>query len=212
MHKTILAVALMGMVGVAHAARIEVGLGVERGIRDANGFWYQQGNPYAMHLDNITGYIGVTGRPWRYLGWHADYVYLGSYSVNSWDETDAAYQAGCRGSGCLGGYYHFKGHGFMQGVRLTVGPTIRVGHWHLSAQLGPFIYRATYTVTYEQTTWPAPLTVSHSPRFQVGDVVGMSLRDRHLTAGIDEYFMNVPQDRIPPLIHGAWTATLGYRF
>ena len=210
MKKAILALALLPL--TAQAAHFEIGAGFAHGVRDANGFWYQEGNPYQMRVNSPTGYVGVTGHAWKYLDWHIDYVYLGSYSVDSWDETDQAYGNGCRGSHCAGGYYHFQGAGFMQGVRLTVGPTVAFGHWHLSAQLGPYVYRATWHVTYQDSTWACPRTIRHTPRFQVGSVVGATLRYRRVSLGVAEYFMNVPQDVYPPLIHGSWAMTAAYRF
>lgn len=47
---------------------------------------------------------------------------------------------------------------------------------------------------------------------QVGDVVGASLRYRGISLAADYYLMRAPQDRNPPLIYGAYVATVGYRF
>ena len=196
----------------AYAAHVELGVGYARGKIVANGTWRQQGNPYTMKTNNPTWFIGVTGKPYQYLAWHADFVHIGTYSENSWDTSDQSYGSGCRGPHCSGGWYHFIGSGMSQGVRITVGPSVSAGHWHLSLQGGPFFYESSWSVTIYNTCGQQIVTATHMPRVQVGDTVGANLRYRSLELGVDYYLMRAPQDRYPPLIYGAYVATLGYRF
>lgn len=46
----------------------------------------------------------------------------------------------------------------------------------------------------------------------IGDVVGVNLRYRAFQVSLARYVMRAPQDRNPPLIYGATTVSLGYRF
>ena len=194
----------------ASAMRLELGAGYSRGIELGNGFWRQQGNPYTQKINSPTWYIGVTGHPYKYLAWHADYVNLGTYGESSWDTTDQAYGNGCLGPNC-GWWGKFVGSGRAQGIRVTVGPTFGADHWHVSLQTGPFLYLSTWSDTIYPSTG-GQSTITHTNRIQVGDVMDASVRYRAFSLTVSRYIMRAPQDRYPPLIYGATTLTLGYRF
>ncbi len=211
MKTTLLAVAMIAAtVGTAHAAHLEIGAGYSYGIQDANGTWIQSANPGVKKINSQTWYAGVTGHAYRYLSWHLDYVRLGTYGENSWDTTDANFNAGigCGQATC----YNFVGSGASQGIRLTFGPTFGYDGWHISFQGGPFLYRSTWTENVYSQSGSLIVTVQHLPRIQVGDVVGVSLRYRAFSLSADRYMMRAPQDRFPPLIYGAETVTAGVRF
>ena len=213
MHKTILAVALAGMVGVAHAAHLEIGAGYSWGRGVADGTWRQSGNPYTMHTNDPTWYVGVGGHPRSWLAWHADYVNLGTYGENSWDTSDySRWVQNCTGPNCSGGWDNFVGSGMSQGIQLTFGPTFGYDHVHASVQAGPFFYRSTWNENVYNTAGVDIIHIQHLARIQVGDVVGLSVRYRAFQLALSRYVMRAPQDRYPPLIYGATTLTLGYRF
>ena len=194
----------------AHAVRFEIGAGYSVGKPIANGSWRQQGNPYTMHTNGLTWYAGVSGHPWRYLTWHADYVNLGRYSENSWDTTDQAYGAGCRGPNC-GWWGQFVGSGSDQGIRVTAGPRFGGRHWGVSLQAGPYFYLSTWSVTIYPSTG-GQFAATHMNRVQVGDVVDVTARYREFTLTLSRYLMRAPWDRYPPLIYGATTITAGMSF
>lgn len=213
MQKTLLTLALLGTMGTAQAAHFEIGAGYAKGKLVANGTWRQVGNPYTMHSNNITWFAGITGHPYKYLAYHVDFVHIGTYSENSWDTSDYSYGIQhCLGANCSGGWYNFVGAGMDQGIRVTVGPTFGVGHWHGSLQVGPYFYDSTWHVTIYNTQGQIVGTGDKFNRIQVGDVVGASLRYRGISLAADYYLMRAPQDRNPPLIYGAYVATIGYRF
>ena len=57
MRKSLLALAFLGALSaasVASAAHFEVGIGAMHGRKDADGIWYQTGNPYTMKINNIS--------------------------------------------------------------------------------------------------------------------------------------------------------------
>ena len=56
------------------AAHLEIGAGYSWGRVVADGTWRQSGNPYTMHTNDPTWYVGVGGHPRPWLAWHADYV------------------------------------------------------------------------------------------------------------------------------------------
>ncbi len=203
-------VGMFGAVLPAHAVRFEIGAGYSVGKPMANGTWRQNGNPYTMHTNGPTWYAGVAGHPYHWLAWHADYVNLGSYSENSWDTTDQAYGAGCRGPNC-GWWGQFVGSGHSQGIRVTVGPDFSAGHWHISLQGGPFFYISMWSVTVYPSTG-GQFTATHMNRVQVGDVVDASVRYQAFALTLSRYLMRAPQDRYPPLIYGATTLTAGMSF
>lgn len=216
MRKSLLAVAFLGALSaasVASAAHFEMGIGAMHGRKDADGTWYQSGNPYTMKINNISWYAGVTGHPFRYLAWHADYVHLGTYSENSWDTSDySRWVQGCTGPHCSGGWYHFVGSGMSQGIQVTVGPTFGFDHVHASVQAGPFFYRSTWNENVYAASGALVGNLQHMNRIQVGDVMGVSLRYRAFQLSLARYIMRAPQDRYPPLIYGATTVSIGYRF
>lgn len=196
------------------AAHLEIGAGYSWGRVVADGTWRQSGNPYTMHTNDPTWYVGVGGHPRSWLAWHADYVNLGTYGENSWDTTDyARWVQNCTGPNC-GWWGQFVGSGRSQGIRVTVGPVFSAGHWHLSLQGGPFFYLSTWSVTIypSAANGGGQFTASHMNRVQVGDVVGASLRYRAFSLSVDRYVMRAPQDRYPPLIYGATTVTAGWEF
>ena len=208
MQKTLLTLALLGTMGTAQAAHLEIGAGYSWGTRMANGFWVQNVNPHTIKLNSPTWYAGVTGHAYRYLAWHIDYVRLDTYGENSWDTADNHQQWTCATHTC----YQFVGSGASQGVRLTLGPTFGYDGWHISAQGGPFLYESTWAFTVYDQSGRNIAQGSHRNRVQVGDVVGVSLRYRAFSLNADRYMMRAPRDRFPPLIYGATTLTAGYRF
>ena len=58
----------------AQAAHLEAGVGYSWGRVVADGTWRQSGNPYTMHTNDPTWYVGVGGHPRSWLAWHAGYV------------------------------------------------------------------------------------------------------------------------------------------
>ena len=212
MRKSLLAVAFLGALSaasVASAAHLEIGAGYSYGRRDANGFWVQNVNPHTMKLNSVMWYAGVTGHPFRYLAWHADFVHLGTYSENSWDTADNSSNWTCSEQHPCS---NFVGSGMSQGIQVTVGPTFGFDHVHASIQAGPFFYRSTWNENVYNTAGVDIIHVQHLARIQVGDVVGVSLRYRAFQLSLARYVMRAPQDRYPPLIYGATTVSLGYRF
>ena len=208
--KKLLVIALLGAIGNAHAAHFEVGIGAMHGRKDADGTWYQSGNPYTMKTNNVSWYAGVTGHPFRYLSWHVDYVHLGTYSVNSMDTSDRQFRAGLTCSQVL--CNDNQGSGNSQGIQVTAGPTFGVGHWHISLQAGPFFYRSTWFDRVYTRGILLPGSYTHINRIQIGDVMGLSVRYKAFQVSLSRYIMRAPQDRYPPLIYGATTVSIGYRF
>ena len=47
----------------AKAAHLEAGVGYSWGRVVADGTWRQSGNPYTMHTNDLTWYVGVGGHP-----------------------------------------------------------------------------------------------------------------------------------------------------
>ena len=212
MRKSLLAVAFLGALSaasVASAAHLEIGAGYSYGRRDANGFWVQNVNPHTMKLNSVMWYAGVTGHPFRYMAWHVDYIHLGTYNENSWDTADNSSNWTCSAQHPCS---NFVGSGMSQGIQVTVGPTFGFDHVHASIQAGPFFYRSTWNVDVYAANGALVNHLQHWNRVQIGDVVGVNLRYRAFQVSLARYVMRAPQDWYQPLIYGATTVSLGYRF
>lgn len=188
----------------AFAVRFDLGAGMTQYKQIANGTWIQAGNPGQMTLKSPAEKVGLSfGLPYRFR-FRVAYVWLGTASEASWDTTDQAYAAGCRGSSCPG-WANFVGSGEIQGVALTFARGIHFGPVEVVGDVGPFIYRPTWTESVYGTNGALVAQVSHNPKWDEGFTGGLSLRYGILGVSWQYYHARAAGDAVPALYHSAQT-------
>lgn len=218
MQKALVTLALLGTIGAAQAAHLEIGAGHTYFKKVGNGTWYQSGFPYTMNLQSPTALIGVTGSFSRHFGYHLDYAYLGRASVNSWDTpSDANYAALAHGEKCWP-LSNFTGHGSASAFVLDLSTRMREGHWHFSVLLGPDLYRTTWTETvykWEPCRDCRQRTIQvheTNNQYELGYNVGLNIRYKGVWGRVSYYALPQSRASVPTVFNGATTIMAGYRF
>jgi len=242
--KHFIAACLIACTPIAHAASnaasIEVGAGVARSTTQGDGIWYQAGLPHTLKLRSPAFLIGVTGDLTPSVAWHVDAVYLGSYSVDSWDTAaDADYSPATHQ--CLrncSNLAHFQGKGRVYGVAATLEAHTQ-GKWQVGIQAGPFLYRSSWSVQvpnyFAAAGWPADTTPEQvapwgwmpgglqrsKAGWRVGSVIGLTLRHDRMALSLARYndgkgwpmkYSDGTVDGWPPLWKGQTVLMLTYKF
>lgn len=213
----------------AHAAALEIGIGMAQSQDRGNGTWYQNGFPHTLGLRSPVAEIGLHGDFMPWLAWHTDLVDLGRYSVNSLDTPDANYsatsQTHCNGA-CLP-LAHYSGSGSIYGLSATL-EAHTTGSWQIGIEAGPLLYHHTWALSvpdwYPSTeTSPgvfsagpvSPVSTSDSG-WALGGVVGLSLEHSGLGLSLRHYSdgKGFPRgtDPWPPIWSGQTVLMLTYSF
>lgn len=214
----------------AHALGLEIGAGMAQARDHGNGTWYQDGFPHSLKLTSPALSIGLHGdfAPW--LAWHADAVYLGTYSVDSLDTpNDANYSATspthCNGA-CLP-LAHYTGSGSVYGLATTLEAHTQ-GPWQFGIEGGPFIYHRSWSLVvpdWYPSTQTSPGVFSQGPvtpistsdsGWALGGVVGVAIQHSGIGLSLRYYSdgKGFPRngDPWPPIWSGQTVVTLTYRF
>ena len=178
-------------IGTAHAARVEVGIGVAQATPTTNGTWWQQGFPYKLGLTSPSVMVGATADINAHVSWHIDGIYLGHFTSDSWDTPNDANYSGRAPTYCNGPCLplaHYVGAGDIFAIAalldlhtsgdwrfgVRAGPMVfyerwsmSVPNWYPSAQTSPgqFSTGPVSPVNFNQGTWwvggAAGVTVQH---------------------------------------------------
>jgi hypothetical protein len=179
---TTIALASVAAPAIAAPVQFELGIGTSTYSTLADGIWYQQGLSHNLRLQVPAITAGITGAfhlsdHWS-ADWHADYIYLGSVHSDAMAVPDANYsvaKGACISQCNAGNQSRFVGNGNVNGLALTIGPTLRFGEWHAGAEAGAFLFRS----TWRQTIYPAgggeAVHANYTPHLQVKPVVGLSV-------------------------------------
>jgi hypothetical protein len=206
----------------AAAASFEAGLGVSQYNADRDGLWYQEGYPHTLDLNTTAVTIGVTGDvpSWRALSWHIDAVDLGNVSSSAWATArDAAYNTSTHhGNVPLSKCADFIGSGKVYGVSGTLGAYVDAGQWRFSADVGGFVYKATWNETINH--WHAPgqpghyqdISASHAVRWELGPVAGLSVSYGRWSLQYRYYIDPANGDQYPAIYSKTQTLSIIVRF
>ena len=214
----------------AHAAQLELGVGIAHSRDHGDGTWYQSAFPHTLTLTSPLLQIGVVGDAAPWLRWHVDAVYLGRYAVDSLDTpNDANYNphspTGCNGK-CLP-LTRYIGSGSVWGIAATLEAHTQ-GAWQWGIEAGPLLYHRTWSLSVpdwypstqmaDGTFQPGKVTpISTSDAgWTVGGVVGLSVRRKDLGVSLRYYSdgKGFPRgsDAWPPLWQGQTVLMLTYAF
>lgn len=215
---------------LAHAAQLELGVGITRfQQRNDCATWVQcapdGSTPYSDHLTSPSLKIGATDTfsiPFGILRnqrfrWHAGYEYLGHVSVNAIAYTgpDHVYSGYPRAT--------FDGSGYVQGFYGTVEWLHQIRSWTLGLGAGGYVFRSYWTEYMGQTVIP-PLPpgesiaqiVHHQPVWQNSPTLSLSLSRgnnefeltylAHITGNIS------PSNPYPPYYDMRRVNVLGHQF
>ena len=135
----------------SYAADFEFGLGSSWFKPNINTTWYQEGFPYALHTQSLSGSIGVvdkflfTPKFTDGMKWRIGYEYMGEVKTHSMATTDANYNAsthGCNGT-CLS-LATLDGTSTTQGVYASVLPMWNIGSGYAYIEAGIYLYRTQF--------------------------------------------------------------------
>ncbi len=201
---------------VAHAAQLEMGIGVARSNTHGDGTWYQSAFPHTLRLNSPVAQIGVVGDALPWLRWHVDAIYLGRYRVDSVDTPNDGNYApgvGCKGA-CLP-LTHYSGAGSIYGIAATLEAHTQ-GAWQWGIEAGPLLYHRTWAVSVPD--WYPSVEVrpqvfapsgtvspvlTHDAGWSLGGVLGVSLTHKFSGHGADPW---------PPLWKGQTVLMLTHSF
>lgn len=202
----------------AHASwfDFEAGLGVSYTKDMGDGVWYQQALPHAERVTTPAITLGLTGKVYdsaRYdVRWHADYVYLGTYSASCECVPDANYNAQTHQTvGDLPRLSPFNGQGHTQGVALTLEPGYTYHGIRYAVEAGPFVFWQTWHESLYDLGghWD---DLSHKTVAQLGYVVGASVSRGPWSLSYRYYAQPQKWNPYPGLATGAHTLTVKYRW
>ncbi len=158
--KRVLAVCLFSLPIIAHAASLELGIGVSQMIHTRNTVWWQRGFPHTLSGRQPFIEIGLRGRmlthgAWR-AAWHVDAVSLGHFGVNSEDTPRDSNYSGVPPTYCNGPCLplaNYIGSGRIYGVQALA--SLRFGGaWHVGIEAGPLLYWESWRL--DVPNWYAP--------------------------------------------------------
>ena len=204
----------------AHAARLEIGLGIAQSRDHGDGTWYQSAFPHTRNLTSPVAEIGVVGDALPWLRWHVDAVYLGRYSVDSMDTpNDANYAPGLGCNGACLPMTHYSGSGAIYGIAATLEAHTR-GAWQWGIEAGPLLYHRDWSVqvpdwypseqisprVFAQSGPMSPVN-THDAGWALGGVLGATLTHNDNALALRYYadgkgFSGHGADPWPPLWKG----------
>ena len=148
------------LIGSAHAAQLEVGIGATHFFDQGDGTWYQQALPHNEGLRSGALMIGVRGDVTPNIAWHLDAFDLGKASANSWDVMDVNYDP--IHHQCLAHCAQLT-HFVSSGTLCGIAPMLELhtsGVWRVGVEAGPWLYHQSWSVTipnfYSSTGYAPP--------------------------------------------------------
>ena len=222
--KRIIAAAVIAAssVTVAHAQdwfQFEAGIGASHISDLGDGTWIQEGARSNHEEKNTVAIMGgLTGPIYTHgavdVRWHADYVYLGSYSASVLGVPDNQYNATTHSIVNYAGerFSPFNGQGHTQGVPLTLDIGYTYRGWRIGAEAGMWAYVQTwheslYTLGDEWVNMRSPGKV------QLGYVVGASVARGPLAISYRYYQIREDwSNGTPGLARAAQVIMATYRF
>jgi hypothetical protein len=191
----------------------EAGIGASHSKDMGDGTWIQEGAPNNHETLNAPVYLGgLTGDIGNHLSWHADYVYFGGLSASVDGVPDANYNSHTHQVfGTFPRYSPFAGQGHTQGVALTIEPNFTWRGWRFGAEVGPWIYRATWHESLYNLTgqWQ---NLSHKTTTQLGYTAGVNVSRGSLTVSYRYYSAKGNFNPYPGLVTGTHVLMIEKRF
>lgn len=221
--KRIIAAAVIAASSVtAHAQdwfQFEAGIGASRIADMGDGTWIQEGAPNNKERTTTPAVMaGFTGELYQRGAWdvryHADYLYVGTFSASVDGVPDAQYNPvthkvhdmpeGER-------YSPFNGQGHLQGVPLTLDVGYTYRGWRVGAEAGAWVYWQTWHESLYNLDgqWQ---DLSHKTVPQVGYVVGANVSRGNLSLSYRYYNVSQKWNPYPGLATGAHVLMATWRF
>lgn len=179
----------------------------------SDGLWRWQEGSHSLKDNGVGFRAGVqlnVAEPDHWIpGLRAHVVYMDFGSVNwtsdAGEDANTAHTMGlntathqCYDSNC-GDWRKFSSAGGMQAIALTVEPFWNVGGgWTLGVEAGPALFRSTWNVTATAMSngkfgpCGTQQTFSRTPRWQFGQIVGVSMSKGHFTVRYN--YLRAPVD------------------
>lgn len=235
----------------AHAEswfQIEAGLGFVHSAPGSDGLWRWDGGSHTLEDNNVGFRGGVQmniAEPDRWIpGIRAHVLYLNfgrvDWNANAGEDANATHTMGlnpqsgsCYSNNC-GDWRNFASSGGMQAFAATAEVFWGVGSgWTVGVEAGPTIFHSTWTSVATALTdgkfGPAgsQQTFQRSPRWQFGQIVGLSVGKGPLTARVN--YLRAPVDHsltgtltggqgagggqwVPSGISAQWMLSMNYTF
>lgn len=227
---------------------IEAGVGFVHSVPGGDGLWMWDGGSHTLE-DNNVGFRGGLqlnlAEPDHWIPGvrtHLTYYNFGrvNWSANAGEDANASHTMGldphthtCYSNNC-GAWRNFTSSGSMQAIALTVEPYWRFGSgWTVGLEIGPAFFRSTWTSVATALSdgkfGPAgsQQTFERSPRWQFGQIAGLSVGKGPFTARVN--YLRAPVDHstngtliggegagggqwVPSGIQGQWMLSLNYAF
>lgn len=191
----------------ANALNLEVGTGYAQSVPQQDGTWRQEGLPNKTDLNSPMFMIGVNNDFTQNIRWHVDAVYLGSYSVNSWDTVQDSYY-NTQTKQCVkdcNSLANFIGSGSIYGIAATV-ELHTYGPFQIGVQAGPFLYHSSWSVQVPNYFAAAGLPANTTPEqvkpwgwipggiqrsessWNIGEMIGVSASYNGYTMTVAKYY------------------------
>lgn len=213
-----LALIVAGLLCPAHAAQLELGLGITQATPVGNGGWYQLGLPHHLDLRSSTWSVGLVhdlAPQWR---GRVQYVNLGMYRSDAMAaDRDEDYSPAAHA--CLPGcnVARYIGNGSANGIVIAAERLFDFGAWRLGIEAGPYLYRPIWRVTVEG--WKAAKdqpgqTIQHNnpEHLKIGAVVGFSVGQGAWSLSLRHYWNKCTPSTYACLWREVDTLSVLYRF
>jgi hypothetical protein len=210
---------ILALPAIAHAWDFEVGAGVAQYVPMPNGFWYQKGLPYEMHLTAPALQVGVAANLLPHLDIHLDYVYLGQVSSDAIGTTDDNYSAAKQG--CIGPCTkksRFIGHGDVHGVKLSLEPHYTWRGIRFGVEAGIFAYKPAWHETMidrlavDGYRDGQVYDMSHNARIQTSPMFGASIGYHNVELSYQWFKTRARGDEWDALYRATHVLQVRYRF
>jgi hypothetical protein len=229
--RTLVATLAVAIAPAASAIQWEIGAGQSFAKEHGDGVWYQTRFPHKLDLRSAAFKIGATGEFGPSLRWHVDAVHLGRYGSDAFatphdDNYSKVSHTGCNGA-CLP-LVRYTGEGTVGGFAATL-EAHTTGTWKLGAEVGPFLYRASWKMRVpgwypsalssggEFTPSAAPMNLDiDRSHWKVGGVVGVTVGHGSWNLSLRQYLdgagFDIGSDPWPPIWKRHTVLMLNYRF
>lgn len=203
----------------AHAVDVEVAAGVAQYVPMHNGYWYQKGLPYELHLTAPALQVGLVQPVTEHLDLHLDYVYLGQARSDAIGTTDDNYDAVHQS--CIGPCTkksRFIGHGDAHGIKLSVEPHFMWRGIRFGVEAGIFAFKPSWYVTMIDRLATdgyrdgQVYDMSHDQRIQKTPMFGASIGYKNVELSYQWFKTQSHGDQIDALYRATHVIQVRYRF
>ncbi len=198
----------VGINSTAQGLRLEVGAGISKAVKPAEGMWYQSDLPHNFQLKDRAYSIGLSGdTPLSDLRWATRYVNLGHFSsraIANADDNDDFTRRGavssnphrpeCANSFAADCHYNWNGTGSVRGIAAVLGAEpLKIGPVHIGIESGMFLYKATWRETISPIDCPGnqcwEMQIDKRTPVQIGPTLGLSARWDYLYIAARSYWV-----------------------